>query len=158
MQTLTMPYKRCTSYQGGVLFCNVVCVTECYSCGPAFLNPFIFKKQMGHARLEINGQWPNIRFKNNRSKIRQSLQWLPAGCGVYLVLLFFSLTRSYPWSILGSFDIFGMSLTSRKSSYWWSVGGSRRAKKEVGTKCDIRKTVDWESETKVRIERAGKGA
>ena len=36
--------------------------------------------------------------------------------------------------------------------------GSRRAKKEVGTKCDMRKTVDWESETKVRIEREGKGA
>ena len=36
-----------------MLLCSVVCVTECDSCGPA-VNPFIFKKQMGHARLEIN--------------------------------------------------------------------------------------------------------
>ena len=30
--------------------------------------------------------------------------------------------------------------------------GFPKSKKEVGTKCDIRKTVDWESETKVQIE------
>ena len=41
--------------------CSVVCVTECDSCGPA-VNPFIFKKQMGHARLEINnGQISDLK-------------------------------------------------------------------------------------------------
>ena len=36
--------------------------------------------------------------------------------------------------------------------------GFPKSEKGRGTKCDIRKTVDWESETKARIEREGKGA
>ena len=44
-----------------MLLCSVVCVTECNSCGPG-VNPFIFKKQMGHARLEINyGQISDLK-------------------------------------------------------------------------------------------------
>ena len=145
-------FNRGVLHVKAVWLCSVVCVTEGHSFGPA-VNHFIFKKQI----KTWNQLWPNIRFRNNRSKIRQSIQWLPAGCGVYLVLLFFS-HKILSTIESGIFGIFGICLTSRKSSYWWSVGGSRRAKKEVGTKCDIRKTVDWESETKVRIERAGKGA
>ena len=116
-----------------MLLCSVVCVTECYSSGPT-VNHFIFKKQMGHARLEINyGQISDLKtigqkLDNYYNDYQPDVE--------YTLFCCFSLARFYPRSILGSFGIFGMSLTLRKSSYWRSVGGSRRAQKEGVTQCD----------------------
>ena len=106
-----MPLKRCTSYQGGVLCSSVVCVTECYSCGPP-VNPFIFKKQMGHARLEINyGQISDLETIGQKLDNQYNDYQPDVECTLFCC---FSLTRFYPRSNLGSSAYLGYA--SRRGS------------------------------------------